>query len=443
MNIIALKVILVIACLMSEYPGMPQSAGKNYPVIGEPIPPIKLTNVHYYSQNTFDPREIKGKWIILDFWSKYCTSCVQAFPKINQLQNEFKDNIQFLLIGKNDKKYSSDIEKIFDRYQKVLGLNLPVAYDTMLFKQFGVEGVPHVVIIDPGMNVYAITSSDFFSKENIKALIENEKPKFRRVYGVFDENPNKRWKYLVDENELKSNDLFYRSVLSANKGESTEWYDIESTAKDGFCQVVGVDLFKLYNLAYLGVIDLKSAQPSLPLRKDYYSYPVLEMKNSSAFHSNSMNNIGFFNYSLIVLKKKATKTLLMDLMQRDLKNYFGYEVSIEKRKMPYWRLTSTEEAKQQLKTKSAKTDYTAGLTGIEGKKISTDFVLLWIEDHNGDELIPFVNETNIKGSIDINFSAVMTNMEDVRKELRKNGLILEKTMKEMKVLVIRDPKHAD
>ena len=48
------------------------------------------------------------------------------------------------------------------------------------------------------------------------------------------------------------------------------------------------------------------------------------------------------------------------------------------------------------------------------------------------------DETGFEKPIDLNFEAVMADMEDVRKALREKGLILEKRQREMKVLVIRD-----
>lgn len=130
----------------------------------------------------------------------------------------------------------------------------------------------------------------------------------------------------------------------------------------------------------------------------------------------------------------------MEVMRRDLKNYFGYEVSRETRMMPYWSLTATEEAKGKLKSKSKTFEDERDATRIKAKKISMELVLAQIEQYNVG--IPIIDDTNIKGLIDIDFSANMMDIEDVRKEFKKLGLILEKNKKEFKVLVIRDPQPA-
>lgn len=406
---------------------------QDYPVVGEQIPNFKLTNVHYYSQKTFDPQEVKGKWIILDFWSKGCVACVQSFPKVNELQDEFKDDIQFLLIGKND-KYNRNIEQVFEKYRKKLGLNLAIAYDSAIFKQFRIQGVPYVVVIDPEKKVYAITGSQFFTPEKIKALFDKGKPL------AISPGSTGRWKHLLSETEIESSNFLYRSVLSPYGGEAMSGsFVIDQYASQGYHQVVRANLFQLYKIAWFGM----GYWPGGDFYNSHWQDPVLEIMDSSAFQFNYDTYEGFYNYSLTVPKAKATKAYLMEVMQRDLKNYFGYEVAIETRMMPYWKLTATENARKNLKTKSKIHKGGFEPIGIDGERIMVENILNEIERYNSDEHFPFIDETNIKGLIDISFSAVMTDMEDVSKALKKHGLILEKSKKEFKVLVIRDPKPED
>jgi hypothetical protein len=52
----------------------------------------------------------------------------------------------------------------------------------------------------------------------------------------------------------------------------------------------------------------------------------------------------------------------------------------------------------------------------------------------------FLDETGIQGNIDLEMDCIWTDLNDVKKELRKNGLDLVKGEKKLKVLVIRDPQ---
>jgi hypothetical protein len=108
--------------------------------------------------------------------------------------------------------------------------------------------------------------------------------------------------------------------------------------------------------------------------------------------------------------------------------------------MPYWRLTATEEAKKKLKTKGGPSTVVEEPTGLILNNQGIMWVLMETSKYNGDEQCPFIDETGITEPIDIRISAVMTDMSEVSRELRKKGLILEKVKKEFKVLVIREGK---
>lgn len=46
--------------------------------------------------------QFKGKLLILDFWNTDCSSCIDAFPKMEKLQKEFGDKIQIVLVNTSE-----------------------------------------------------------------------------------------------------------------------------------------------------------------------------------------------------------------------------------------------------------------------------------------------------------------------------------------------------
>jgi thiol-disulfide isomerase/thioredoxin len=438
MRLRELKLVVMIIFALSHFSCKSQVASKDYPVIGEPIPEFTLTDVHYYSKKNFNSKEVKGRWLILDFWNTACVVCVRSFPRVNQLHIEFKDDIQFLLIAQNNKKYYANIKEVYERYKKRLELTLPIAYDSVLVEKFRVETMPHVVIVDPQGKVYAITVSSALTTVSLQALIQNKKPAFIEKNDAFGAKPQTQWKYLVNSTEVRQRDFLYRSILSRNSGEDSQWAEtIDQNAEHGFYQASGIDLASLYKMAWFGQAQWVSWDK---LYFTHWMFPVLEVKDSISFEFNysSVDNRGLYNYSLIIPKEIATKENLMEAMQQDLRKYFGFEASVDSRMMPYWKLTATAEAREKLKTRGEIGKTKFGPTGIDGKRLSIrDFIIPEIVKYSG-EPIPIIDETGTTHLIDINFSAVMTNIDDVRKALQKHGLILEKSKKEFKVLVIRD-----
>src|SRR5215510_11038341 len=70
--------------------------------IGEHIPDIELRKLINYKSDKAKLSDFKGKSIILDFWTTYCSNCIFSFPKMDSLQNRFKNDLQIILITPQD-----------------------------------------------------------------------------------------------------------------------------------------------------------------------------------------------------------------------------------------------------------------------------------------------------------------------------------------------------
>jgi hypothetical protein len=130
----------------------------------------------------------------------------------------------------------------------------------------------------------------------------------------------------------------------------------------------------------------------------------------------------------------------MGVMQNDLKNFFGYDVRVETRKMSYWRLVADAKWRSKLISKSD-TSFVAGIARIEfiirNRPIKNIINFLAASFQNGP---PFIDETGINENIDLTIHALVTDFDEIKASLNENGLDLVKGEKEMKVIVIRDPK---
>ena len=127
-------------------------------------------------------------------------------------------------------------------------------------------------------------------------------------------------------------------------------------------------------------------------------------------------------------------------MQRDLKTYFGHEVSVETRKMPCWVLSATGKAKKDLRAKNPGQEYSYAKKDFAGAiltnaKMRNLIVML----SRTQRSLPFIDETGIEGEIDIDINANVNVLDEMIESLRENGLILKKEKRPMKVVVIRDP----
>lgn len=149
-------------------------------MVGKSCPDYIFNNVHYYkTQDPFVPEKIdlkdfRGKWVILDFWTRNCEPCVKSFPTLNQWQKDFGKDVQFILVGSND-KYNWEIESYYAGVRTALELELTVAFDSVLYKKLKVYYVPYMVIIDPNGIVREIAPTKGVTKESIAKILKKEK----------------------------------------------------------------------------------------------------------------------------------------------------------------------------------------------------------------------------------------------------------------------------
>jgi len=170
----------------------------------------------------------------------------------------------------------------------------------------------------------------------------------------------------------------------------------------------------------------------------YWETPILEASDTTPFLFDSVTGKNLYCYSLIVPPNKATYEHMQSVMKGDLRNYFGYKVDVEVRNMPYWSLTVREEFKGKLQTKGRPTTFNATpYSGIEGENIQIGRLLSFIAIYNQMEP-PFVDETGIDSNIDITLNSMATDLPEIKQELNRNGLLLLKKERPMKVIVIRD-----
>jgi len=448
-------VILVLAVFVNSLQVHSQKmANETYLQIGKRCPDFVLTDIEYYFKGRATLNDFRGKWLILDFWGPYCSACLTGMSRIDSLQKQFSNKIQFLLIGYTGSQYSLPRQpcdlltrKIFEEIRQKDSISLPVVYDSLLFDRFRITSFPITVVIDPEGNVRGLTYS--LSSENIADFLNGKRPQLVELNPV-DWKPNGekydyKTTYFSYRNVPNENSVLYQSVLIAwdssmpkeDPGIGIERAFQVSQGKKRF-EILKISLSDLYKYAFLGRLDWNYGDS---LYGKYFPFLLIETKDSSLFRPNFATGSNIYCYSLIVPPAKGNRTLLMQIMQGDLNHYFGYKVITETRLLPYWKLVvSSGKQKDRFRTKGGQYSFKIFANtnmGFEANNITTQEFIGIVASHIGDGL-PVIDETGITTNIDVAIHSLMIDFENTKLALKSIGLDLIKGEREMQVLVIKD-----
>src|SRR5258705_9201916 len=101
---------------------------------GKKIPDLEFKDVINYKSKNLKLSELNKKLIILDFWGTTCLPCLEALPGLEELQKQFNDKIQVILV--NQQSNDSTL-RFFAARKRIRMPDLPlIRGDTLVNKIF-------------------------------------------------------------------------------------------------------------------------------------------------------------------------------------------------------------------------------------------------------------------------------------------------------------------
>ncbi len=407
------------------------------PVNGQPAPDFNLLVHQPGGRNTkhMQLEDFAGQWLILDFWSRTCIVCIKNMPKMEKLRQRYTGTIAFLMVGQNDRKYGTGIEKLYQRIASSEKLNLLSAYDTVSFKRYGVIGAPHIAIIDPKGRLYASTSSDWLDTVALDKLVTGNLPAFPSIYEKVTAKAKTRV-VATDQTFLgPRNGKHYRSTLNLrDTGDpDVKLIPMDSAAKTGSFDVRNATLGKLYLFAGFGRADAWIGTPGYGT---IWQRPILELPDTSNFAYNFTREQGVYDYQIQLIGTAPKSPTLQQVIADDLADRFGYRIRIEERLVPVLELITIDPVKVTTLASSKKRKSTGDGSGYKMEGASGADIILRIGYYFDKTLI--YDRSGISGRIDLDLQASMLSLQEIRNSLRKSGLDLIPVMRKLPAVIVSD-----
>ena len=94
--------------------------------------------------------DLRGKIVLLDFWTQGCINCIHIIPDLHRLEQEYPDEV--VVIAVHWAKFPSERESEAVREASIrYGRQHPIVNDDqeLLRRAYGINAWPTVVAIDP------------------------------------------------------------------------------------------------------------------------------------------------------------------------------------------------------------------------------------------------------------------------------------------------------
>jgi thiol-disulfide isomerase/thioredoxin len=134
--------------------------------------------------------DLKGKFVILDFWTYCCINCMHILPELKKLEHKYPKEL--VVIGVHSAKFET--EKVTDNIRKAIlryEIEHPVINDDehKVWDLYGVSSWPSLLMIDPEGNAVWMRSGECKAEEINEVLSVGIA--WYRDQGLLDEKPLK------------------------------------------------------------------------------------------------------------------------------------------------------------------------------------------------------------------------------------------------------------
>jgi len=402
------------------------------------------------------PKGNRAKLVILDFWSTYCGTCIEAFPKMEKLQYYFRGDIQIVLINTTEtdsvvKQRFSQTNRKRDR-SKWLGTpaSLPALNGRIEFHTlFPYTTVPHHVWLNSDGKVLSITNGYNATIENIEKCIKQNKVSLIQKNDVL-------------ANEVVQNNLiqpaipimppvYYSAFMSFFQASENLKLKIDSAKSVFKLSLYNYDVTSHFKIAF------EPGFSNIPFEKLKYAFgnsekrirTLLELRDEDRFQPPIDLNLmddwkhrNLFTYELqgMIQNSNDWQTYMQQDINRFFGGIFGIEGKVETRKFTCLVLKRINES-ALVSTGGILENSIQEHGAVWRNEKFRNIMNFFYRFENMKLGRPLLDETGITYPVDLKLVGDLTSLKNIKEQLLQYGLDITEEERAVEVLVIKDKKR--
>mgnify|MGYP003577007999 CR=1 FL=1 len=389
--------------------------------IGERLPELPAAHVLNYQTSSINLNDLKGKLLILEFWSPACGACISLMPRLDSLQRQYKEQLSILLVASEKEEKLSNA---FAQNPILKAHPLPsIPTDTILKKLFPYNLIPHFVWISPEGEVLAITSDKELSSHTLEQALKGGPLELQLKKDQTDYDPTKP--LLVKGNGGEEEAFLFRSLITPRLPGIRAEIGIQRDKQNGTLRLkaTNMDVLTLYKLAYPGLNFLPPKQMEL------------KVKDKDSFEK----GIYCFDLQLPLDNQHNARKMV----QQSLDQFFDVRTSFETRKTDVWVLGKTSRKINLPKSTAEALIQTDSSTTKLFKNQPLSSLVEWLNAQ--PSIPPVVDESGFSGRTDLRLELPKLSLTALNAALHPYGLQLRKKPRNLQFFLLElneKPAHS-
>ncbi|HTI58988.1 TlpA disulfide reductase family protein [Mucilaginibacter sp.] len=394
---------------------------------GSTLREVHFSHLINYPKTTASLNDFKDKLVIVNFWATWCGACIHALPKVNDLQQEFRDRVVILSVTKEKeetiKKFLAH-DPWYANFQGIL-----VTDDQLFSKLFPYSYLPHIVVIRNG-KFYQQWDEDNLNAKNIRSILNGADPELVQKQDLIRFSLDSPL-FKIHGNQLSSGTTYSMVITGHQPG-------LPLTGKETMDSLHGSARYDLINHlpANLYSIAMNSPLPHTANRR------LILVKDSDKFlyHPYAGVRSDWERKNEVTYERTfpsgTAHTAFQQQLRNDLDFYFGWKSSIQEREVQGFILvyTGTGAHHDPLKKAEAYIDPEKKIHYLHGTGIEALLRLL----NQFDGMPPVVDGTQLKTTFDIDFSKPPATIKDWQQALKASGFLLKPAILRLPMFVLTD-----